>query len=565
VGTWSVIISENSSRNSILDHSEFASIGDDLSLNSDRDEQSHPNSSGSSSAEDDDMGSIIFSEYDEKNDSELIIEKESSANSTFFGITGLLRYTWSHMFMLISVDVFVMSTIDAYVLRCQKSERSESMRQRRANARWGFEATQQTIERFRVQRQRRSSGSWNQYLQFFQQYETAARQAGEEFAKKWFRVANESDETKLPPYYRLCFLVQEEMYTSIRIVYTLRPLAAPLSYFLAFSGLGHGLTAVGWKYWMIALRKYSLFAGACLGIWMDETYEAYEIEDLVRAFTISSPDEATVQFIPLTIASRVILLQALGPTTTLISIIVINVCVAPLFVFSPKLRERIPPLLHLNPRKVAVNRERAELLGRRKVGMDQLEQAIHMEEWVIMTRSVSILLSESRLMVFLFNLVSLSLTIMILEGIDISTGTLALLLTGMLPYYVGSTLIPILYIGKRLNLKDEDFRVVFLGWWPAVYDLLLWLSGFPQPQPVVHTTIVQAQGGGRVEQNIIPPKEDSDYGSISSMDGSELEDRRIEIEIHVSEDDSVADYWRTRRANSDEYLSSADVSEEGSD
>eukprot|EP01035_Chromulina_nebulosa_P036012 gene36012-48454_t len=167
-------------------------------------------------------------------------------------------------------------------------------------------------------------------------------------------------------------------------------------------------------------------------------------------------------------------------------------------------------------------------------------------------------------MVFLFNLVSLSLTIMILEGIDISTGTLALLLTGMLPYYVGSTLIPILYIGKRLNLKDEDFRVVFLGWWPAIYDLLLWLSGFPRPQPV-HTTIVQAQGGGRVERILSPPMADSDDESISSMYGSELEDRRIEIEIHVSEDDSVADYWRTERANSDEYFSSADVSEEGSD
>jgi hypothetical protein len=235
---------------------------------------------------------------------------------------------------------------------------------------------------------------------------------------------------------------------------------------LAFSGPGHGLTAVGWKYWLIVLRKYTLFFGACLGIWTDETYEAYEIEDLVKEFTISDPDEATVQFIPLTIASRVILLQALGPVTTLISIIVINVCVAPLLVFSPKLQKNIPPLLHLHPREVAVKRERVELLGRRNPGLsqEQPEQPIHMEEWVIAMRAVSIMLTESRLVVFLFNLVSLSLTIMILKGIDISTGTLAVLLTGMLPYYVGSTLIPILYVGKRLNLTDEDFRVVFLGW-----------------------------------------------------------------------------------------------------
>ena len=53
---------------------------------------------------------------------------------------------------------------------------------------------------------------------------------------------------------------------------------------------------------------------------------------------------------------------------------------------------------------------------------------------------------------------------MILEGFDISAGTLALLLIGMLPYYVGFTLIPIVYVGKRLNLKDDDFQAMFLGW-----------------------------------------------------------------------------------------------------
>ena len=217
-----------------------------------------------------------------------------------------------------------------------------------------------------------------------------------------------------------------------------------------------------------------------MGIWTDETYEAYEIEDLVREFTISDPDEATVQFIPLTIASRVILLQALGDTTTLFSIIVLNICVAPLFVFSPKLQKNIPPLLHLNPREVALKREKIELLGRRNANQNQSYQTIPVEEWVIKTRSVSILLTESRSIVFLFSLVSLSLTIMILEGIDISTGILALLLIGMLPYYIGTTLIPILYIGKRLILKDEDFRNVFMGWSPIISDLFKQLRNYLQ-------------------------------------------------------------------------------------
>jgi hypothetical protein len=41
----------------------------------------------------------------------------------------------------------------------------------------------------------------------------------------------------------------------------------------------------------------------------------------------------------------------------------------------------------------------------------------------------------------------------------------------MLPYYVGLTLLPILYIGKRLDLRDEDFKQVFLWWVPIVFHV----------------------------------------------------------------------------------------------
>ena len=83
-----------------------------------------------------------------------------------------------------------------------------------------------------------------------------------------------------------------------------------------------------------------------------------------------------------------------------------------------------------------------------------------MEEWAVATHSLSILLTESRLVVFLSNLVSLTLTLLILMGIELSTEVAMLLLTAMLPYYVGSTFTLFLYIGKRLTLKDEDFRAV---------------------------------------------------------------------------------------------------------
>ena len=80
---------------------------------------------------------------------------------------------------------------------------------------------------------------------------------------------------------------------------------------------------------------------------------------------------------------------------------------------------------------------------------------------MIILRLLSIFLTESRAIVFLYNLVALFLTIMVFMGLVISSEMLALLLLAVLPYYIGSTLISILYIGKRLNLTDEDFRIVF--------------------------------------------------------------------------------------------------------
>jgi hypothetical protein len=91
-------------------------------------------------------------------------------------------------------------------------------------------------------------------------------------------------------------------------------------------------------------------------------------------------------------------------------------------VFSSELLGKIPPLLFLDSRKVAIDRERAELRGREVGGRVGLEEengdggGVRVEEWVITVRSLSILLTESRLVVFLFNLVSLSLTVLVLQG-----------------------------------------------------------------------------------------------------------------------------------------------------
>eukprot|EP01035_Chromulina_nebulosa_P021606 gene21606-27966_t len=407
---------------------------------------------------------------------------------------GALRYAWSYVWLICSGDLLIVYAIVAYQTRCQKINSGIKLRMLRANQRWDIQTIRQSLERFQVERLTRRSNR-NRFVRVLL---AAPREAEDSIIAP--RLHNELDTTKLPPYYRLCLMVQKELCNTFRILYVMRRIriSTPLSYLLAFSGIGQWFTEVGRNHWAIVMRKYIIFCLACLGIWSDETSKAYDIEDLVKKFTMRDPTEATMEFLMLTIASRVILLQALGTTTTLISIIVITTCEAPLFVFSPTLLKKIPPLLYFDSRNVAIDRERAELRGR-EVGEAELNNDIPVEEWVIKIRSLSIFLTESRLILFLYKLVSLFLTIMILKGYTISTGTLTLVLIAMLPYYVGSTLIPILYIGKRLNLMDEDFRVVFLSWLSRPYGycrsaaVCMWPSNHP-PSYAVHPLIQEEIG-----------------------------------------------------------------------
>ena len=400
--------------------------------------------------------------------------------SAYYVLSGAFRYAWSYIGLLFSMDLLLIYAMNAWVARNQKEDNLEQLHQLRTSRRWDRNLVEQRLKEFREIQYKRlhtETNQWNRYSSYFQRYARKVEDMNAKLEEKWLKEAHQSDDERLPPYYRLCFMVQKELLRNMNNVYVLRklwiPVSIPLSFIIAFSGVGHLLTAVGRKYWGIAAWKYFLFMCACLGFWTDEIYEAYEIEELVREFTILDPDEATVLFIPLTIASRAILLQALGHTSLLISIIVINMCGSPLFVFSPRMEKIVPPLMHFNPREVAIRRERIELLGRRHHHVDSVDNTgVRVEEWVLLLRSLSIFLTESRLLVFFYNFVSLFLTIIILKDINISLDHLTLLVSGLVPYFVGSVLIAIVYIGKRLNLTDNDFKVVFITWPKRVFAYL---------------------------------------------------------------------------------------------
>lgn len=371
---------------------------------------------------------------------------------------GILKYVFSYAALIFSIDLLYVYAMYAWATHCQKLNKLEQQLILRSHRRWDYQTIQQSIYHFR--NERLNASKWSRYKDFFTKYETSSREVTDSVTRKWHDV---TESAKLPPYYQLCFMVQRELHKKMIYLSCFWFVSIPLSYIIAFSGVGHLLTIVGRKHWGIAMWKFYLFGCVSMGYWTDETYEAYEVEDLVKEFTILDPDEATILFIPLIIASRAILLQALGDNATLISIIIINLCGSPLFVFSRKMQKIIPPLIHFNPRNVALRREKIELLGRRNVENQMETTTIQVEEWVITMRSISIVLTESRLIVFFANLVSLSLAVTLLKGITLTTTYISFILVAMLPYFVGSALIPIVYIGKRLNLTDEDFRIVQLS------------------------------------------------------------------------------------------------------
>jgi hypothetical protein len=179
---------------------------------------------------------------------------------------------------------------------------------------------------------------------------------------------------------------------------------------------------------------------------------------------VQDPDEMTIQLVPLIVGFRVVLLQALGYTTTLISIIVLGMCGSPLFVFSEKMRRNIPPFLHQysTARAAAVKRKNLELfsLGHHV----HSGESIAIEEWIIRMRALSIILTESRLIVFVSNALALFITLFLLKNIPISEMYLAILFLVLLPNVLGAALTSIVYFGKRLNIRDGDFVAVHWGW-----------------------------------------------------------------------------------------------------
>ena len=450
------------------------------------------------------------------------VQSSSSANTniapTSSALMGVWLYVWSYISLIFSVDLSLMYSIIAWVTYCEKNNHCEQLLQLRSNQRWNQQAFEESIRKFRNEHVHTDVLTRN--IKFFHDLEKSSRDANERIEKKWQEVVVQPDSVGLPPYYRLCVMEQQELQELLSrssAPLLLRSCITVFSYSAIIASFGHVLTAVGRKNWTAVMRKYFLFACICVGIWTDESYEAYELELLPKLFAESDPNEVTILFVSLIISFRAILLQALGVTTSLASIVIISMSPAPLFVFSPKMQARIPPLIYWNCRKIALEREEKENNSVNREGMS--------EEWVIKLRSLSIFLTESRVLVFLANVVPLYLTIALLEGFDISNGYLSILGVALVPYFVGSTLLPIIYIGKRLNLSDKDFQALWLGW----------IVQAKQRQPKVYPIITILDGNSFDEDDVSLPS--SIFDCKDETEDHDIDGDESSVEISSASDD----------------------------
>jgi len=233
-----------------------------------------------STSNDDDYNrqqSVDISSHNDIHDTHYNINaSNSSAHVRGTMIRGITRFVWSYASLFLSVDLSLAYVINVWVDHCREKNKPKKTLRCRHQRRLDQLEIDRTIRRFQNQRARSRS------LHRFVDYEIRGREADGKLEVKW-KVHQSS---KLPSFYKLCFLEQQEIYGSLlQCAPFLCLVSAPLSYFIVLTNLGHVITSVGRKHWTIVMHKFMLFCCVCLGIWTDEIYEAYEVDYLLGNFT----------------------------------------------------------------------------------------------------------------------------------------------------------------------------------------------------------------------------------------------------------------------------------------
>jgi hypothetical protein len=224
-----------------------------------------------------------------------------------------------------------------------------------------------------------------------------------------------------------------------------------LSVAIAWLGVGHPFTVVGRRHWRIVFRKYYIFLCACVGIWTNETVDSYGLEDIAETIFIDNDHEANyTKLLYICVGIRAILFQ-LTPSLTFFSVIVSSLAGSPLFVVSDKLRCKLPALFVFHSWERAMEQE-VHVHGNTDV------QLTH---WVLYLRCVIILLGESRFLSFISNFLTVCLSFLVLIYSKETQAFIILVLTLLFPFALAKAFIVIIFLGKSLELKDQDFQSFF--------------------------------------------------------------------------------------------------------
>ena len=198
-----------------------------------------------------------------------------------------------------------------------------------------------------------------------------------------------------PSYLDVCRLVYPEIRAFLESIEMGGP--SPVAFVLTFLGVGHFMCRVGRRFWAVAAWQYWLFVQVCCGVWTDESVAGYDVLGTLRTFSTAADfgSDASV-VLAIIVSTRAILLQLL-PNGTLLSLLVMATAGTPLFVSSAELRSQLPGLLVWDPVAEATEAE-CRLSYARSQGFLVADYL-----WIVRLNAFIMVVTESRLSVFLFS------------------------------------------------------------------------------------------------------------------------------------------------------------------
>lgn len=395
------------------------------------------------------------------------MKKKKHSSKSFF-IKAFI-YTRFMLMSTFAVDLWLAYSIESWVKYLQKLHKIEQHMKKRANQRWQQNIIIEAGLKYQNQKQSYfNTNKWNEYYQSFDKFVYDHEEQTKDINKKWKKHAKERG-MNLPRYSDLCFMVYEELQKTIHTSWNFNYFFGSFFLFIfAFLGIGHYFSSIGRRHWRCVLHKYYLFFSVCMGYWTDEALEAYELESLATMLSNEEKKDAIAKLLPLVVGSRAILFQALGTVGTLYSVVVISQCNAPLFNYSPKLQMILPPLICWNARELALERELSqgfeELFQQESEEVNGTTRHHNVQEWILNFMAINIFFTDSRLISFIGNLLTVSLAFILLFQSNLSRQLIVLILICLIPYFLAASLAPIVFFGKLIQLSDEDILRAKCGW-----------------------------------------------------------------------------------------------------